>query len=48
VHAKAARGQLRQRLNMSPFDLAGGGQFLKFLSHKSIAFVRSRKHNILY
>jgi hypothetical protein len=41
VHAKAARRQFGQRLNVPPFNLAGGGQFLKFLSHKSIVFVAS-------
>ncbi len=45
VHAKTARRQLRQRLNVPAFNLAGGRQFFKFLSHKSIVFVTSRKHN---
>ena len=33
VHAKAARGQLHQRLNVAAFDFSRRRQFLKFFSH---------------
>ena len=35
VHAKAAIGQLHQRLDMVPLQFAGGGHFLEFFSHIS-------------